>query len=180
MLTALDLRITFWWINATTYLAFIEQSFYLVYKSVFNEPWKRWLLNNSLLHSSSTASNYIVYNYIIARYNVCPTIPVFYYCTALWHQRKSPFHFHSQPLSFCLLSQHKCTWNCTFDCWMHQTSLPASAEKKKIMKIVKPAKKKGKRKVLCIKGRGAGGIGGEGREKRISSKSYMVFVNSVS
>lgn len=130
-LTALDLCITFWGINATTQLAFIEQSFGFLYKSVFNEPWKRWLLNNSLPHSSSTASNYIVYNYIIVQYNVCPTIPEFYYCTTLWHQRKSPFHFHSQPLSLCLVSQHKCTQNCTFDCWMHQTSLPASAEIRK-------------------------------------------------
>lgn len=102
-----------------------------LYKSAFNEPWKRWLLNNSLLHSSSTASNYIVYNYIIVQYNVCPTTPEFYYCTTLWHQRKSPFHFHSQPLSLCLVSQHKCIENCTFDCWMHQTSLPASAEIRK-------------------------------------------------
>lgn len=150
MLAALDLCIAFWWINATTYLAFIEQSFYFVYKSAFNEPWKRWLLNNSLLHSSSTASNYIVYNYIIVQYNVCPTIPVFYYCTALWHWCKSPFHFHSQPLSFCLLSRQKRTRNCTLTVEYIKPAYQPQ-QKHENNGSGQPTKQKGERKVLLDK-----------------------------
>lgn len=168
MLAALDLCIAFWWINATTYLAFIEQSFYFVYKSAFNEPWKRWLLNNSLLHSSSTASNYTVYNYIIVQYNVCPTIPVFYYCTALWHWCKSPFHFHSQPLSFCLLSRQKRTRNCTLTV---EYIKPAYQPQHKCENngSGQPTKQKGERKVLLDKRKYE-------KKEKINSKWCMLFL----